>query len=78
MKLAKRTGRRSEIFLATKFGLYYQPNRFSRADLEYVRASIKRSLKRLGTDHVDFFYLHRPDLKVPIGHTVGEMAKLVK
>ncbi len=75
------TGRRDEVVLATKFGIL-----FGRVTLrpvgvngspEYVRAAIDRSLNRLGVDHVDLYYLHRPDRDVPIEDTVGAMAELV-
>ena len=74
----KRTGKRNEIFLATKFGLYMKQDRFVNGDPEYVRESCERSLKRLGVDQIDLYYLHRPDPAVPIEKTVGAMAELVK
>ena len=43
-----------------------------------VRNSCEKSLKRLGTDRIDLYYLHRVDPATPIEETVGEMAKLVK
>ena len=43
-----------------------------------MRSSIEGSLKRLGTDHVDLFYQHRIDPKVPIEETVGALAELVE
>ena len=42
-----------------------------------MRSSIEGSLTRLGLDHVDLYYLHRPDPDVPIEETVGAMAELV-
>ncbi len=45
---------------------------------EHVRSAIEGSLKRLGTDHVDLFYQHRIDPKVPIEETVGALAELVE
>lgn len=75
-------GRRDEVVLATKFGL--APGaRGSGVRLavngrpEYARAAIEGSLQRLGVDHVDLYYLHRPDTEVPIEDTVGAMAQLV-
>ena len=74
----KRTGKRNEIFLATKFGLAFQPDRLVNGSPEYMREHFERSLKRLGVDYVDLYYLHRPDPAVPIEVTVGAMAELVK
>ncbi len=45
---------------------------------EHVRTSIDGSLKRLGTDHVDLYYQHRVDPRVPIEETVGAMGELVE
>ena len=75
----KKTGKRNEIFLATKFGIAHgEPNRFVKADPEYVHEAFNKSLSRLGVDYIDLYYLHRADPVVPIEHTVAEMAKLVK
>ncbi|KAJ7353385.1 Aldo/keto reductase [Mycena albidolilacea] len=64
------TGRRSEIFLATKFGaadLREGPNKGKTcSDPEYIKHAFKRSLKLLQTDHVDLYYQHRVDPAVPI------------
>jgi aryl-alcohol dehydrogenase-like predicted oxidoreductase len=45
---------------------------------DYVRKSCEGSLKRLGVDTIDLYYLHRVDPKTPIEDTVGAMAELVK
>lgn len=74
----QRTGKRSEIFLATKFGLYFQPGRFSNGSPEYARQQLENSLRLLGTDYIDLWYLHRPDPTVPIEVTIGVMAEYVK
>jgi len=74
----KRTGKRNDIFLATKFGSTFDPNRMVNGSPEYVKQSIEKSLRRLGVDYVDLYYLHRPDQTTPIEHTVGAMAELVK
>jgi aryl-alcohol dehydrogenase-like predicted oxidoreductase len=76
-------GRRDEVVIATKFGIRFAPtadnptNRVIDGSPENVRRSIEGSLKRLGTDHVDLYYQHRIDPKVPIEETVGAMAELV-
>ncbi len=73
--------RRDEVVLATKFG-----NRRGPAGEflgvcgtpDYVREACDASLQRLGVDHIDLYYQHRVDPKVPIEETVGAMAELVK
>lgn len=78
-KWFKSTGKRNEIFLATKFGLASDiPGRLVCGDPEYVPNALEKSLNRLGVDHVDLYYLHRPDQQVPIELTIGAMAKLVE
>jgi aryl-alcohol dehydrogenase-like predicted oxidoreductase len=75
-------GRRSEVILATKFGIIRDPEDPSKRGFngrpEYVRASCDGSLKRLKTDHIDLYYQHRVDPAVPIEETVGAMAELVE
>jgi aryl-alcohol dehydrogenase-like predicted oxidoreductase len=74
-------GRRDEVVLATKFGIVRDPDnprgRHVSGTPEYVRSSIDGSLRRLGTDHVDLYYQHRPDPDTPVEETVGAMAELV-
>jgi aryl-alcohol dehydrogenase-like predicted oxidoreductase len=67
--------RRSDVFLATKFG-----NLGAKADgrPEYVIEACDKSLKRLGTDVIDLYFQHRVDASVPIEETVGAMARLVE
>jgi aryl-alcohol dehydrogenase-like predicted oxidoreductase len=72
--------RRDEVVLATKFGF---ANRLGepthiRGDAPYVRQACEASLRRLGVDHIDLYYLHRVDPQVPIEETVGAMAELVQ
>ena len=75
-------GRRDEVVLATKFGIVLDPadpsRRGVRGDPEYVRSACDASLQRLGVDHIDLYYQHRPDTSVPIEETVGAMAGLVE
>ncbi|WP_198414802.1 aldo/keto reductase [Piscinibacter terrae] len=73
--------RRNEVVLATKFGNVRGPDgAFLGIDgsPDYVRRACDASLQRLGVDHIDLYYQHRVDRKVPIEETVGAMAELVK
>lgn len=60
-----RTGKRKDIFLATKFGLG-DPTNCPNGTPEHAAQQLEASLKRLQTDYIDLWYLHRPDPKVPI------------
>ena len=75
-------GRRERVFLATKFGFVPQGERFEQFRIDgtpaHARAALDASLQRLGTDHIDLYYLHRVDPQVPIEDTVGAMADFVK
>jgi len=75
-----RSGKRNDIFLATKFGVTTNADgsRGLRADPEYVREACERSLKRLGVDTIDLYYCHRMDGVTPIEKTVEAMAQLKK
>ncbi|KAI0028563.1 Aldo/keto reductase [Vararia minispora EC-137] len=77
-KWFKKSGKRNEIFLATKCGFTGNPTHMINGEPEYIKAACERSLKRLGVDSIDLYYLHRPDLTVPIERSVGAMAELVK
>jgi len=74
-------GRRDGVVLATKFGILRDPKDPTRRGVsgrpEYVAASCEGSLRRLGVDTIDLYYLHRVDPAVPIEETVGAMAHLV-
>jgi aryl-alcohol dehydrogenase-like predicted oxidoreductase len=71
-------GRRSDVVLATKFGIVRDgQTRGIRGDRDYVRSSVEGSLRRLGTDVIDLYYLHRVPADTPIEETVGAMAELV-
>lgn len=84
--------RRDRVVLATKFGLVRGlepaspsagrpqagPAQTVNGRPDYVKASCEGSLKRLGVDHIDLYYLHRVDRNTPIEETVGAMAELVR
>ena len=73
---------RHKITLATKFGIIRDMDNPARRGIngkpEYVKSSCEGSLKRLDTDVIDLYYLHRKDPATPIEVTVGAMAELVK
>ncbi|KAH8111790.1 Aldo/keto reductase [Phellopilus nigrolimitatus] len=64
------TGRRSDIFLATKFGAHDPEGKHGDgrpiSTPSYIKYALQRSLTRLGTDHIDLYYQHRVDPAVPI------------
>ncbi|MFV0136221.1 aldo/keto reductase [Streptomyces sp. HMX87] len=73
---------RDELVLATKFGLSLNDadpaKRIIRNDPPYIRRCVEASLKRLGVEVIDLYYMHRRDVDVPIEETVGTMAELVR
>ena len=72
-------GRRREVFLATKCGILFgERGRGLDGRPAYIRQACEASLKRLGTEVLDLYYLHRKDPKTPIEESVGAMAALVK
>ncbi|HZK90844.1 MAG TPA: aldo/keto reductase [Stellaceae bacterium] len=73
-------GQRNKVMLATKFGQTQQPGGANGVDGSpaHVQRACEASLKRLGVDHIDLYYQHRVDPKVPIEDTVGAMARLVE
>ncbi|KXN80964.1 Aldo-keto reductase yakc [NADP(+)] [Leucoagaricus sp. SymC.cos] len=88
-KWLKRTGNRNKIFLATKFGFVVtETGRGVNGKPEYAKSACAKSLKRLGVEQIDLYYLHRADPTVPIEpadpsminrqKTVSAMAELVK
>jgi aryl-alcohol dehydrogenase-like predicted oxidoreductase len=72
-------GRRDEAVVCTKFGFVDPYGGEPRVDGSpgHARRSIDASLARLGVDHIDLWYLHRVDPRVPIEETVGAMAEQV-
>lgn len=73
--------RREEAFIATKFGFVLDPaeraERQINARPDYLRSACEASLRRLGVEFIDLYYLHRVDPDVPIEETVGAMSDLV-
>ena len=70
-----------EVCVATKFGIVRTNGEYRRTICgrpEYVRQSVEGSLKRLGREVIDLYYIHRVDTSIPIEDTVGAMADLVR
>ena len=73
-------GHRDDYVIACKFGNLRAPDGSPTSDGRpgYVKACCERSLKRLETDVIDLYYIHRVDPTVPIEDTVGAMSELVR
>jgi aryl-alcohol dehydrogenase-like predicted oxidoreductase len=73
--------RRDDVVVATKFGMDMQgangPDWGARASRRYVRRAVEASLRRLGTDHIDLYQLHQPDLVTPVQETLEALTELV-
>ena len=82
--------RRDEAFIATKFGIVFDPDETStevqtgwgfalpiNGTPEYAQRALEGSLDRLGMSHIDLWYAHYPDPAIPIEETVGAMAESV-
>ncbi|MFJ8884176.1 aldo/keto reductase [Streptomyces sp. NPDC102402] len=72
---------RDEMTLATKFAIERTDDphyRGVRNDAAYIREAVEASLRRLGTDVIDLYYMHRRDPLVPFAESVGAMAELVQ
>ncbi|TDO98085.1 aldo/keto reductase [Marinomonas balearica] len=71
--------RRDEFFLASKCGMSIENGKkLINGRPEHLRKQCEDSLKRLGTDHIDLYYLHRKDANVPIEESVGALGELIK
>ena len=71
--------RRNEFFLASKCGIVVDgPKRGVDCSPATITAAVDATLARLGTDHLDLFYMHRFDPKVPIADSVGAMVRAIE
>ncbi|MFJ8584654.1 aldo/keto reductase [Streptomyces sp. NPDC093595] len=73
-------GRREKAVVATKTGIEFTDDGVMlghNGTPEYIHRAADRSLRHLGTDHIDLYYLHRVDPNVPIEESIGAMAELV-
>jgi aryl-alcohol dehydrogenase-like predicted oxidoreductase len=74
-------GRRDKVTLATKFGIVRKPGSYERRvdnSPAYIRSACDASLKRLGVERIDLYYMHRRNPDVPVEESVGAMAELVQ
>ncbi len=75
-------GRRDEFVLATKFGMDMQgangEDHGVRGSRRYIRRAVEASLRRLQTDHIDLYQLHRFDAVTPLAETLGALTELVR
>ncbi|WJE50678.1 aldo/keto reductase [Bacillus cereus] len=71
---------RHDVKIATKFGALRNATKALgyNGSPQYVKEACEASLRRLGTDYIDLYYLHRVDPNTPIEETVGAMAELVQ
>ena len=69
--------RRGDAVVATKFGMKMSEEKRG-AHPDYIRSAVEDSLRRLGTDWIDFYLLHEPDPSVPIADTLGALNDLVQ
>jgi len=73
--------RRDQAFVATKFGIHRQPGAYARTvenSPAYIRAACDASLKRLGVEVIDLYYMHRRNRDVPLDDSIGAMADLIQ
>jgi len=72
-------GRRDDVILATKFGLPVsdRPNR-SGGSRHWIKREVENSLRRLNTDYIDLYQMHRPDPSADLDDTLGALTDLVR
>ncbi|WP_439663540.1 aldo/keto reductase [Lentzea sp. HUAS TT2] len=72
-------GRRDEVVLATKFGLPMGEHPNERGgSARWIRRAVEDSLRRLGTDYIDLYQMHRPDYRTDLEETLGALTDLVR
>ncbi|SDG57092.1 aldo/keto reductase [Pelagibacterium luteolum] len=70
---------RAKVKIATKFGIVRKPGEYARSidnSAGYMRRACEGSLKRLGIERIDLYYVHRIDRKLPIEETMEGLAAL--
>lgn len=80
--IKNRSVERQDMIIASKFGIQRDPNNpyelLINGSKDYVKKACEQSLKRLGVDHIDLYYVHRRDINTPIEETVAALSDLVK
>lgn len=78
----KANGRRDDVLIATKFGNSMSgangPDWDARGSRRYITRAVEASLRRLGTDYIDLYQIHRPDPQTPIAETLSALDDLVR
>ncbi|MBI5088264.1 MAG: aldo/keto reductase [Actinobacteria bacterium] len=69
-------GRRDQVLIATKWGMAVAEGGPPPGSRDAIRAAVEGSLRRLGTDYIDHYQLHRPDPDTPVGETLSALAEL--
>ncbi len=70
--------RRDEVVITTKFGMGKPPEGLSGGHLSWAEQACEESLRRLGSDRIDLYLLHRPDPATPIAETLAAMDRLTQ
>jgi aryl-alcohol dehydrogenase-like predicted oxidoreductase len=75
-------GRRDDVLIATKFGGAMSgangPDWDARGARRYIARAVEASLRRLGTDYIDLYQIHRPDPLTPVAETLSALDDLVR
>jgi aryl-alcohol dehydrogenase-like predicted oxidoreductase len=75
-------GRRDDVVVATKFGMDMAgrngPDFGARGARRYIARAVEASLRRLGTDYIDLYQMHEPDVETPIDETLSALDDLVR
>ena len=71
-------GRRHQAIVGTKFGMQMLNQAQAGGSARWVAQAVEDSLRRLGTDYIDLYQMHTPDLSVPIEETLDALHRLVK
>jgi len=69
--------RREDVVVATKFGMLAPPDGLTGGHPDWVAQAVEASLRRLGTDRIDLYWLHAPDAATPIGETLEALDRLI-